>query len=301
MDRLHNCGIVSLKGFGMGVASVTPCVSAGTVALLTGIYDRFLGTLNAFSRPSVWKALFAGHFRQFWRMINGTFFVSLMFGLIVGILACAKFASWGLTYYPILTWAFFFGLIVASIFKLLSDIEGKKFVDYLFVVTGIALGVGFFLLTPSETPDGWFFLFICGMLTVCTMMLPGIAGSVILQVLGKYETMMHALNFQNFDWATLAPFFIGSFTGMIVLSKALKWLMDKWGRQTTLIMIGFVIGSLIRIWPYSDMDSIIAAQDLRLGVSAPLDYQILGAILWCLFGLTIVTAINQVARRRHKS
>ncbi len=300
MNRLGRCGIVSLKGFVMGIASVTPCVSAGTVALLTGIYDSFINTLNAFSRPKVWKALFAGHFRQFWRMINGTFFASLMIGLCVGILGCANLVSRGLTYYPILTWAFFFGLIIASMVKLLADIEGKTLRDFIFAFAGMAMGIGFFLITPSETPDGWFFLFVCGLLTVCTMILPGIAGSVILQSLGKYETLMNSLSFPDFDLGVLIPFFVGSLTGILLLSKLVKWLMDRWARQTTLILIGFVLGSLVRVWPYADLDSIMSAQALRTGVDVPVNYQIPGAILWFLLGVCIVAAIHRFVVRHRK-
>lgn len=301
MNRLTRCGIISLKGFGMGIASVTPCVSAGTVALMTGIYDLFINTLNAFSHPKVWKALIAGHFRQFWRMINGTFFSALMFGLFVGILACAKLVSWGLAYYPILTWAFFFGLIIASMVRLLDGVEDKTPRDYMFAFIGMALGIGFFLITPSETPDGWFFLFICGMLTVCTMILPGIAGSVILQSLGKYETLMNALSFPDFDLGILLPFLLGSLAGILLLSKLVKWLMDRWGRQTTLILIGFVLGSLVRVWPYANLDSIMEAQALRTGVDVPVDYQVPAAILWFILGVCIVTAIHRaVARYRSR-
>lgn len=128
MSRFSKYGVISLKGFAMGAGSVTPCVSAGTIALLTGIYEPFINSLESFSRPQTWKALFKGHFKEFWQLINGNFLVALTVGLAISVLLLAKLATWGLSTYPVQTWAFFFGLILASTYILLKGIKGKTII-----------------------------------------------------------------------------------------------------------------------------------------------------------------------------
>lgn len=290
----------SLKGFGMGAGSVTPCVSAGTIALLTGIYSLLIDSLDALSNKKTWKALLSGHFREFWSLINGNFIVAITIGFAVSILALAKIVTWGLTYHPIQTWAFFFGLIVASTVLLLKGVKGLKWSDLFFIAIGIAAGIGIFCLTPSSTPDSLAFIFLCGAVSVVTMVLPGIAGSFVLQIMGKYETIMRALDFQNPNWPVLWAFFIGCVVGILAFSKFLKWLMGKWEKQTILILTGFIIGSLVRIWPYSDMQAVGNAQLLRTGTAAPVNLQIPSAIIFCAIGVGLVATIHLLANRNRQ-
>lgn len=287
-----------LKGFGMGAGSVTPCVSAGTIALLTGIYSNIIDSLDALSNPGTWKALFSGHFKEFWNRIDGNFLLALTVGFLISILALSKLAVWGLSYWPVQTWSFFFGLIVASTVLLLKDVKGFKWKDILFILAGIAIGIGVFYLTPTEAPDGLFYIFICGAVSVCTMILPGIAGSFVLQIMGKYEDIMRALDFQNPDWPVLIVFALGCVVGLLAFAKLLKWLMGKWEKETILSLTGFIIGSLVRIWPYSDMRQIEEAQILRTGSAQPLDLQIPGAVISCLAGIALVAAIQIIGSRR---
>ena len=285
---------IALKGFGMGAGSVTPCVSAGTVALLTGIYQPLLDSLASLSSPRTWKALFGGRFKEFWQLVGGTFLVWLTIGFVVSVLALAKLVSWGLEMHPVQTWAFFFGLIVASTILLLFEIKDWKFRDLLFIAMGIGLGIGIFCLTPSQTPDSLLFIFICGAVSVCSMILPGIAGSFVLQIMGKYEYIMKALNFDNLNIPVILVFCLGCVVGLLAFSKFLKWLMSRWEMATLLVLIGFVMGSLVRIWPYSNMESIQSAQLLRTGCASPLDLQIPSAILWCTAGIAIIAALQAV-------
>lgn len=287
-----------LKGFGMGAGSVTPCVSAGTIALLTGIYANIINSLDALSNPKTWKALFAGHFKEFWKIIDANFLLALAAGFLISILALSKLAVWGLSYWPVQTWSFFFGLIVASTVLLLKDVKGFKWMDTLFILAGIAIGIGVFYLTPTEAPDSLFYIFLCGAVSVCTMILPGIAGSFVLQIMGKYEYIMKALDFQNPNWPVLLVFALGCVVGLLAFAKLLKWLMGKWEKETILSLTGFIIGSLVRIWPYSDMKQIEDAQILRTGSAQTLDLQIPGAVIWCLLGIVLVAAIQFFGSRK---
>lgn len=289
-----------MKGFGMGAGSVTPCVSAGTIALLTGIYPQFIDSLDAFSRKKTWKELFSGNFRGFWNEINGTFLLFITLGFITSVLALAKIVVWGLSHWPVPTWSFFFGLIVASTILLLSGIKGKEWKDIIFVIVGIGLGVGIFYLNPQESSDSLFYIFICGAVSVCTMVLPGIAGSFVLQIMGKYEYVMKALDFQHLNWPVILTFAFGCVCGILAFSKFLKWLMSRWEKATLMTLVGFIIGSLVRIWPYSDMKAIADAQLLRTGVESALNLQIPLAVLWCIVGAAMVAVIHLLADRLRK-
>ena len=301
MSKVKDFGLLALKGFGMGAGSVTPCVSAGTIALLTGIYSQLIDSLDALSNKKTWKALLSGNFKEFWNLINGTFLVALTVGFVVSVLALAKIVAWGLAYHPIQTWAFFFGLIVASTILLLKGTEGLRWTDIFFAAIGIALGIGIFYLTPKQTPDSLWFIFLCGAVSVCTMVLPGIAGSFVLQIMGKYEYIINALDFQNINWPVLGVFAIGCVVGLLAFAKFLKWLMGKWERQTIVLLTGFIIGSLVRIWPYSDMEALKAAQELRTGVPVEtLDLQIPGAVLFCAIGVALVAVIMLVGSKADK-
>lgn len=285
-------GSVFLKGFGMGAASVVPGVSAGTIALLTGIFPPLMDSLDSLSRKNTWKSLFTGRFGEFWKCVNGNFLLVLALGFAVSILALAKIVKWGLVYWPVQTWSFFFGLIVVSTVLMLYEIKNLCWKDLPFILAGIAAGVGIFLLTPRNAPDGLLYIFVCGAVSVCTMLLPGISGSFVLQIMGKYEYIMGALDFQAVNWPVVAVFGLGCVIGILAFAKFLKWLMGKWEKQTLLILTGFVIGSLFRIWPYSDMQALREAQLLRTGIESPLDLQIPGAVLWCIMGAALVVIIQ---------
>jgi len=277
----------------MGAGSVTPCVSAGTIALLTGIYQPLLDSLDSLSRPATWKALFSGRFAEFWKMIGGSFLLAVSLGFVLSVLALAKLVTWGLETWPIPTWSFFFGLIVASTVLMIKGIEGIKLKDAIFIALGIGLGVGISSLSNSDNaPDSLLYIFVCGAVSVCSMILPGIAGSFILKVMGKYEYILKALDFEALNLPVLIAFGLGCIVGILAFSKFLKWLMGKWEKPTLLVLTGFVIGSLIKIWPYADITALEKAQYARTGVNSPLDLQIPGAILWCIIGIALVAGIR---------
>jgi len=218
-----------------------------------------------------------------------------MVGFVVSVLALAKLVTWGLEVWPIPTWSFFFGLIVASTVLMIKDIEGLNLKDVIFIVLGIGLGVGISSLSNSDNaPDSLLYIFVCGAVSVCSMILPGIAGSFILKVMGKYEYILKALDFEALNLPVLIAFGLGCVVGILAFSKFLKWLMGKWEKPTLLVLIGFVIGSLIKIWPYADISALEKAQYTRTGVQAPLDLQIPGAILWCIIGIALVAGIHWI-------
>ena len=297
--------LVGLKGIGMGAADVIPGVSGGTIAFMTGIYEELVGSINNINGTAV-KLLFKGRFRDFWKHINGTFLVSLIAGILISIMSLAKLMSYLLTYEPIPTWAFFFGLIVASSVFILRDIKGWRFRDVVMLVLGIILGVVVCTLSPTETPDALWFIFLSGAIAICAMILPGISGSFILLILGKYEFMLSTLtkilsgDGVLLDYAVVVIFVLGAIVGILAFSKFLHWLLARYHRSTLLVLAGFIIGSLVKVWPWSDMAVVREAQLLRTGSLAEIDMQIPWAIVFCIVGAALVTVLELVALRKEQ-
>lgn len=284
---------VALKGYAMGAANVIPGVSGGTIALLTGIFNELVEALNALMSFSSWKLLFKGKMKEFWNAVHGTFLLWLAIGVAVSIFSLAKLMEYVFTHHPVQTWAFFFGLIVVSAFFLLSDIKGWKVADVLWLVAGIALGAMICILSPSETTSDLWFIALCGAIAICTMILPGISGSFILVLLGKYEYIMKAVS--NLDWPVLLVFALGCAVGIVAFSKFLHWLMSRYGRQTLIVLIGFTIGALVKVWPWADKAACEAANVLTGDPAGTLHLP--GAIIWALVGAVSVLALELVSRR----
>lgn len=282
--------IVALKGFGMGAANVVPGVSGGTIALLTGIYSDIVGALNAVTEKETWKSLLHGRFREFWRLIKGDFLVALLVGVLLSVFSLAKLVTWCLTYYPILTWAFFFGLILASAVVMVRGIKDFRGADLIPAVIGLALGLVICTMSPTKTTDDIWFIFLCGAISICAMILPGISGSFILLVMGKYHYIMQAIT--DLNWPVIIMFGVGCVVGILAFAKLLHWLLARWERQTMLVLLGFVFGSLVRVWPWYDGEAVEA------GSASPLDLQIPGAVIWCAVGIAAVVLFELLGSRK---
>ena len=293
MSRLtRNIGVAA-KGFAMGAANVIPGVSGGTIALLTGIFNELIGALNALLTPKAWKQLFKGNFREFWEYIHGTFLLWLGAGVVASVFSLAKLMEYVLSHHPVQTWAFFFGLILVSAVFMLADLKGKKAVDVLWLAIGAAMGAAICLLSPSTTPDAPWFIAICGAIAICTMILPGISGSFILVLLGKYDYIMGAVS--NLDIPVLAVFAVGCVVGIVAFSKILHWLIAHFEKQTLLVLIGFTVGSLVKVWPWADKAAFQAANALTGCPEGEL--HILSAVICALVAAASVIALEVLAHR----
>lgn len=308
--------IVALKGFGMGAANVIPGVSGGTIALLTGIFGRIIECLNSLMEIETWKLILKGQWKEFWKKVDGRFLVALFIGVVASIFSLARLMEYVLNYYPVQTWAFFFGMIAASGVVMLMGIKGWKAVDVLWAVLGLVLGVLICTLSPTTTPDDLWFIAIIGAIAICTMILPGVSGSFILLIFGKYEYIMGAVNEMNIP--VLIALVIGCGVGILAFSKFLHWLLSRYERQTMLVLLGFVLGSLVRVWPWSDPSAIIKAQLLHQGAEKeaareavaalvesgqnlePLitDVHYLGAVLFAFIGIAVVGALEYFGNKK---
>lgn len=291
-DLLKNL-TVSAKGFAMGAANVIPGVSGGTIALLTGIFTELIDSLNALLSPTPWKLLLKGKFKDFWGAVHGTFLLWLALGVLVSIFSLAKLMTWLLAHHPVQTWAFFFGLIIVSAAYMLADIKGWKLRDALFLAAGIGLGVVICTLSPTETTDARWFLALCGAIAICTMILPGISGSFILVILGKYDCIMEAISSLNIP--VLLVFGIGCVLGILAFSKFLHWLLDRYERPTLLVLIGFTLGALVKVWPWNDPEALSAANVLN---GTPGAMHVPGAVIWALAGVALVVLLETLPKKK---
>ena len=285
--------IVALKGFAMGAANVIPGVSGGTIALLTGIFNELIESLNALMSISSWKLLLKGRFQEFWKAIHGTFLLWLGIGMVLSVFSLAKLMEYVLSHHPVQTWAFFFGLIIVSAIFMLADIKGWKWSDTLWLVLGIILGAVICLLSPRETTSDLWFIAICGAIAICTMILPGISGSFILVLFGKYEYIMKAVSELNLP--VLVVFAIGCVIGIIAFSKFLHWLIGKYEKPTLLVLIGFTIGALVKVWPWADKAAAEAANILTGSPAGTL--HIPGAVIWALVGAGLVLSLELLSSK----
>ena len=290
MNNLRKYLMVTLKGACMGAADVIPGVSGGTIAFIMGIYDEFVGSIASINAEAM-KLLFKGQFKAFWKHINGTFLVSIVLGIGISVVLLAGLMQTLLTVYPIQTWAFFFGLIVASSIFILRGISGWKLREVLCLILGGVLGVTVCTLSPTQTPDALWFIFLSGAIAICAMILPGISGSFILLILGKYQYIMAAISGlvagENFgqNLLILCVFLVGAVVGILGFSKFLHWLLARWNKETLIVLAGFIIGSLVKVWPWSNAEALAQAE--RTG-----GLQIGWAILFALIGSSLVTGIE---------
>ena len=302
----------------MGAADVIPGVSGGTIAFITGIYDQLIGSINSINAEAV-KLFFTGKFKEFWKHINGTFLLSLFCGILFSVVTLAGLMQYLLDSHPIQTWAFFFGLIVASSLFILRGIEGWNLKAVIFLILGVGLGITVCTLSPTTTPDALWFIFLSGAIAICAMILPGISGSFILLILGKYKFIMEAITGLTTGQAVgeniviLGVFAVGAVCGIIAFSRVLNWLLSRYHKQTLLVLAGFIIGSLVKVWPWSNMEAIMLAQfpqapEVLNNLSVEIlrneyyrmlgqvDYQIGSAILFALAGFSLVTGIEVAAK-----
>ena len=310
--------MVAVKGACMGAADVIPGVSGGTIAFITGIYDDLLASINAIDSTAV-KLFFTGKFKEFWKYINGGFLLSLFCGILFSVMTLAGIMQYLLEHHPIQTWAFFFGLIVASSIFILRGIEGWNLKAVLFLVFGVILGVTVCTLSPTTTPDALWFIFISGAIAICAMILPGISGSFILLILGKYQYIMSVITGLTSGEAigesivVLGVFAVGAVCGILAFSRFLHWLLGRFHKETLIVLAGFIIGSLVKVWPWSDMDALVISQFPEAAAVAEIpgnplsqeiystfydkvDMQIGTAILFAVIGFSLVTGIEVVGK-----
>ena len=239
--------ILFLKGMAMGAANVIPGVSGGTVAFITGIYERLINALKSVDLETL-KLFFTGKFSQFARQTDLQFLSTLFLGVFVSILSLAKLLEIAFNEYEVLTLAFFFGLILASIIAVGRQIEKINFPAIVSFIIGAGIAIAIAFLPPAQPNDSVFYMILCGIVAVCSMILPGLSGSYILLLMGNYLLVLQAVS--SFNFSILIPLLVGCVIGLVSLSRLLAYLFKHFKDQTIGLLTGFVAGSLLIIWPW---------------------------------------------------
>lgn len=245
--NLKDYGLLVLKGMGMGAADVVPGVSGGTIAFIVGIYEELIDSIKSINASSL-KLLIAGKIGAFREAINANFLLSIVAGIGISIFSLAKLITYLLVYHPILVWAFFFGLVLASTWFVSKDIRRWNWKTVLSFIVGAVAAYYITVATPAETPTNLFFIFLCGAIAICAMILPGISGSFILVLLGKYFYIMEAV--KTFNIPVMLVFICGAAIGITSFSRILSYALRKFHDVTIAVLGGFMLGSLNKVWPW---------------------------------------------------
>jgi len=300
-QSLSNYLILGTKGFCMGAANVVPGVSGGTMALILGIYEELINAIRSLNLKFL-RLIALLKIREAISSVSWPFLLPVGLGVLLATLSLAKALSWLLHNYPVIVWSFFFGLILSSIFAVAKVIKEWRILT--FIATGLGAIVAYFLfgLMPAATPDASWFIFLSGFLAICAMILPGVSGAYVLVLLGKYHYILEAIN--NKDLGTLLVLIAGALVGLLSFVRVIGWLLKRHHDLTMAILIGLMLGSLRKIWPWKEtlttfFDShgreIPALQINALPPS--LNSEVYLAFLFIFFGFLVVFILNKIGVR----
>jgi putative membrane protein len=311
---------VFLKGLAMGAANVIPGVSGGTIAFVTGIYDELISSLKSINLEAI-KLLMTFKIKAFLIHINAMFLIALFSGAIVGIVSLGKLFKWVISlervtdtntikhgYEPVL-FALFFGLIIASVYYVGKTIKTWNFKTIIAGLLGVAVAVTLVLVKPASENDNVVYLFICGIVAMSSMLLPGLSGSFVLILMGNYYLIMID-SVQKFNGQVLCIVALGAIIGFVILSRAISFLLEKHENITISSLTGFIFGSLVTIWPWKQVvretvkkgdkvkEVITGYQDWHLPEMTAFDFQLIGVII---IGFMMVWSVEFVGKQSRKN
>lgn len=289
-----------LKGMGIGTANVIPGVSGGTIALLTGIFERLINCLKSFNITAL-KLLFKGKFKELAKHIDFWFLLSVGFGVVVAIFTTAKVFDYLFTHHPIYLWSFFFGMILTSIYfvgKTIDKWDWKVLLSFV-IGTGIAVYIAF--AKPASENSNFIYLMICGAVATCSMILPGLSGSFILIIMGNYQlVMIDSIN--NLDFKVLLPVVIGAVIGLVAFSHFLSWIYKNYRNITIAILTGFILGSAPIIWPWkTSVVTIFGDKEKVVGYDyfiPEMDIHFATAIVIMIIGAALIILTEKMAAKK---
>ena len=238
------------KGLGVGSANVIPGVSGGTIALITGIFERLINALKSFNLTAI-KLFFSGKFKEFAQHTDLWFLASVGAGVVAAILSIARLFEFLFAEYPIYLWSFFFGMILVSIYYVGITIEKFNWKVLVSFAIGTAIALLIAFGTPAKENSNFIYLMICGAVATCSMILPGLSGSFVLVLMGNYQLIMiDAVNDLNLK--ILCPVAIGGVVGLLAFSHLLSWIFKNYRDITISVLTGFILGSMPIIWPWKN-------------------------------------------------
>ncbi len=245
---IKNHLVIFLKGMAMGVSDLIPGISGGTVALLLGIYKNLINSLKSINKDTLHYILTLNH-KKLSEQLNLKFLIPVVFGILTSIIFFSNIISFLIVEYKILLFSFFFSLIFFSSIKIIYSLKPCSFNNYLIIILGFAFGFFISLLNPINTSDSLLSIFFSGFIAISAMLLPGISGSYILLILGKYEFMLESIS--NLYIINILIFSFGALIGILSFSKIIYWLLDNYYNTTIFFLSGVMLGALNKIWPWN--------------------------------------------------
>ncbi|WGL62741.1 DUF368 domain-containing protein [Pseudomonas sp. CW003PS] len=294
------------KGLAMGAADVVPGVSGGTIAFISGIYDELLRSIARV--PEATLSLLRGRIRDAWQMVNATFLLVLLCGIMTSILSFARLITYLMAQHPIPLWSFFFGLILVSTYVVGREIGRWNWTRVLSFALGLAFAYWITVAAPMQWGSDLQTLFLAGAIAICAMILPGISGSFILLLLGLYSVVLGAV--KELDLLVLAVFASGCLVGILSFARLLSWLLSRWRDLSLAFLTGLMLGSLNKVWPWKEVVSWrldskgeqvpLLESNLLPGQFADIsgqDPQLLLAVVLAVGGIALVLGLEWLASR----
>lgn len=303
--------VLFLKGVAMGIGNIIPGVSGGTIALITGIYERFIHAFRSWDITAL-RMLLRGDIKGMIRHTDMGFITMVFLGVLTSIVVLAKVLGYTFIYYPVYTWSYFFGLILASIYFVGKTVEKWNVSVFVAMVTGIAIALAISFFSPATPNDNGWYLFLCGIVAVCSMMLPGLSGSFVLILMGNYE-LIFVYSVNNLAWNILIPVALGTLVGLVGFSRFLSWIIRRYRNVTIAVLTGFIIGSLNLLWPWQKAvyklnqtgDMILKANGepilikYRKFLPDGLNREVIWAVAFMIFGILTIWVLEYLATKKN--
>ena len=251
-----NSLLLLLKGAAIGAANVIPGVSGGTMAFITGVYERLINALSGIDKELL-TLIKRGDFKGVVEKMDLIFLMKVMLGVLLGVVSLGLILKPMFENYPKQTWGFFFGLILASIYFVGRLVTKWSPGTMVALVIGVAIAAGVSVLPPAQESTNFFYLMLCGAVAMCSMVLPGVSGSYVLLLMGNYQLIMldvvHGVTHGNFEKVSLlVPVMLGAVLGLLAFAKVLRWIFREFHNVAVALLTGFVAGSLVVIWPWKN-------------------------------------------------
>lgn len=267
---------IAFAGFAMGVANVIPGVSGGTMAFILGIFEELVGAIRTLASAETLRMICRLEIKKMYRELPWRFLLAVGIGVLVAFAGVSKLFVWLLNSYPAFTFAFFFGLIVASIVAIFRKVQKWSIANVISLLIGAAAAYVMITLVPVSTPNTWYVSFLCGVVCICAMILPGVSGSFLLLVLGQYQYIWGAIGdfstgrFSGGNFNTIFWFGLGAVLGLGAFSHLLNYLFKKQPDLTVAALIGFMVGSVPRLWPWQQVVEVsVKTRDALMRLTLP--------------------------------
>jgi putative membrane protein len=294
------------RGLAMGALEIVPGISGGTMALILGIYEELIDSIKGVLNRDAIRLLLRFKIKQALDLLPWKFLASLAIGILIAAFSMSFIVEWVLTHYPILLWSFFFGLIVAAALTVGRQVRKWTPATILSSLVGAVAMFMFVGLVPIKTPDTWWFLFISGAVAICGLALPGMSGSFILVLLGKYEYVLSAVT--RWDFVSLFMVIVGAAVGVVTIAQLVSWLLHRYHSGTLAFLAGMLIGSLRKIWPWKQVLAFvldrhgqpIPTKEINI-LPAAWTWEVALGVTLAVIGFVLLTLLNVSALRRESA